>query len=169
MQQLNEDDVAVQLLQQDHDSLANSVRHLERSIQELKDAIASSGPDKDFTEAIQDNIVTIARYRAKMAVLREQIAKMQQGVDLVNRVALTNRSTRDDPDRMGSAAASTHNHASQDVEMEDQQNQLGRQQQQHEGSQHAVTTEPSASEDGASQRVSFPSGHQVQSSQGAWL
>ncbi len=43
------------------DEVSNALLHLQRSQEELKLALQESGPDPDFREAINDNIVTIAK------------------------------------------------------------------------------------------------------------
>lgn len=52
------------------DRLCNSLKHLERSNEELKaamqeDVLAGRRPDQDFKQALQENIVTIAKHRAR--------------------------------------------------------------------------------------------------------
>jgi septal ring factor EnvC (AmiA/AmiB activator) len=56
--------------------LENAVGHLVRSNTELKEAIArQEDEDGEFRSAIGENIVLIAKYRAKIARLKEEISK----------------------------------------------------------------------------------------------
>lgn len=61
------------LLEQERDRLKCALGHLERSVTELKAAVADSGPDPDYKEAITENITVIAKYRARVAALEEEI------------------------------------------------------------------------------------------------
>eukprot|EP00877_Chromochloris_zofingiensis_P005476 jgi/Chrzof1/1492/Cz10g09250.t1 len=63
-------------LELERDRLQNAVAHLERSNAELGEAIAETGPDREYKTAIEDNIVTIARYRAHIAALEEEIQRI---------------------------------------------------------------------------------------------
>lgn len=51
----------VSIVELEIDRLTNALAHLQRSNQELKDAIAEAGPDRDFRDAINENLVTIAK------------------------------------------------------------------------------------------------------------
>ncbi len=71
----------VEQLEGDKSKLENSVVHLQRSINELKDAIASEGDeDREFKKAIEENIVVIARYKAKIERLDQEIGDLKQGI-----------------------------------------------------------------------------------------
>ena len=61
--------------------LENSVGHLERSILELKEAISSEGDeDREFKKAIEENIVVIAKSRARIERLDKEIGELKQGI-----------------------------------------------------------------------------------------
>lgn len=61
--------------------LKNSVGHLERSIGELKEAISEHGDeDREFKKAIEENIVVIAKNRARIELLDEEIGELKQGI-----------------------------------------------------------------------------------------
>lgn len=49
--------------------MRNSLQHLERSNAELRKAIEENGPDPDFRQAINENIVVIAKRRARLEAL----------------------------------------------------------------------------------------------------
>ncbi|CAG9466715.1 unnamed protein product [Pedinophyceae sp. YPF-701] len=55
--------------------LSNSISHLERSIREIKQAIAEEGPCVEYKEAVGENIVLIAKQKAALAAIEEQIRK----------------------------------------------------------------------------------------------
>lgn len=59
--------------------LQHKVQHLLRSNDELRRCIAEAGPDREYKVAIEDNIVTIARFRARIASLEEQLRAMKRG------------------------------------------------------------------------------------------
>ncbi|KAH7619585.1 hypothetical protein Ndes2526B_g06563 [Nannochloris sp. 'desiccata'] len=68
-------------LEGDKFRLENSVVHLQRSISELKEAIASEGDeDREFKKAIEENIVVIARYKAKIERLDKEIEELKKGI-----------------------------------------------------------------------------------------
>lgn len=67
---------AQSLLEIDLDKLCNSLKHLERSNQELKQAL-QEGPDPDLQIAFNENIVVIAKQRAHIAALRDEIMKLR--------------------------------------------------------------------------------------------
>jgi hypothetical protein len=63
-------------LEIERDRLRNSVEHLERSNAELKEAIQSEGDaDGEYRRAIDENIVIIAKYRARRAQVDHEIAE----------------------------------------------------------------------------------------------
>jgi hypothetical protein len=71
-------------LEQERNRLANALAQLERSNAELRrelDAARDGGrpPDRDYKEALQDNLVVVARYRARVAALDEEIEKVTRG------------------------------------------------------------------------------------------
>lgn len=43
------------------DKLTNALAHLQRSIVELKEALAEAGQDLEYRDAINENLVTIAK------------------------------------------------------------------------------------------------------------
>jgi hypothetical protein len=57
--------------------LRNAIAHLEKSIAELKLALATEGPDPEYTQAINENIMVLAKQRARQATLEEEIAKVE--------------------------------------------------------------------------------------------
>ena len=70
--------------------LENAAEHLQRSIVELKEAIAEDGdPDREFKLAIEENIVVIAKYKARIERLDKEIANFKKGFqDLSGQVAI---------------------------------------------------------------------------------
>lgn len=61
--------------------LENAVGHLERSNTELKDAITrQEDDDGEFRLAVGENIVLIAKYRARIARLKEELSKSTSNV-----------------------------------------------------------------------------------------
>lgn len=71
--------VAASLLEIERDRLLGSISHLERSVDELKAAIAAEGPDQDYRDAINENVVVIAKYKARLAALEEEIQRVKSG------------------------------------------------------------------------------------------
>lgn len=70
--------------------LENAVAHLCRSNAELKEAIAAEGDsDRTFKEAIEENIVIIAKYRARIESLEKEIDNMRKGfINLGNQATI---------------------------------------------------------------------------------
>ncbi|DBA89500.1 TPA: hypothetical protein ACH3X1_004122 [Trebouxia sp. C0004] len=66
-------DQSVEVLEVERNRLQNSCRHLQRSNAELQTAIQDVGPDSDFEQAIEENILTIARQQAKVERLDREI------------------------------------------------------------------------------------------------
>jgi hypothetical protein len=71
-------------LEQERDRLANALAQLERSNGELRreldDQRARGVPlDRDFKDALQDNVVVVAKYRARVAALDEEIRRVKGG------------------------------------------------------------------------------------------
>lgn len=64
------------VLEVEVDRLANAVAHLQRSNAELKAALQEGGPDPEYKLAIEENIVTIAKHRARMEALKEEIKRV---------------------------------------------------------------------------------------------
>lgn len=62
-------------LEIERDRLQNAVLHLQRSNQELEDALKRDGPDADLRDAIGENIVIIARYKGQIERLNTEIRK----------------------------------------------------------------------------------------------
>lgn len=81
--------LALQVLEKDRDELTNAVAHLERSIRELRAEMAATGPDADYKEAINDNVVTVVRYRTRIASLQEEMVRVRRGVSTCGGVALS--------------------------------------------------------------------------------
>jgi hypothetical protein len=71
--------VAASLLEIERDRLLGSILHLERSVDELKAAIAEEGPDQNYRDAINENVVVIAKYKARVAALEDEILKVKSG------------------------------------------------------------------------------------------
>lgn len=58
--------------------LKHSNAALERSITELKQALATDGADLDYRQAIHENVVLLAKQRARVASLEAELARTQQ-------------------------------------------------------------------------------------------
>ena len=65
--------------------LQHAVVHLLRSNEQLRQAIAERGPDRDYQDAINENIVTIARHKARIASIKEQLHAMGAEVPVASR------------------------------------------------------------------------------------
>lgn len=63
-----------EVLVAERDRLLNSVFHLERTNREIKDLLQESGPDPELQVVVGENIVVIAKYKARIASLGEQIS-----------------------------------------------------------------------------------------------
>ncbi|KAG2438824.1 hypothetical protein HXX76_005365 [Chlamydomonas incerta] len=57
------------------DELKNAIQHLERSNWELKELLASD-PDPEYRQAIGENIVMVAKKRARVAALEEELRRI---------------------------------------------------------------------------------------------
>ena len=66
-------------LKDEIDRLENSVRHLERSNRELKEELEANGRDVDYQVAIGDNIVLLAKQKARIASLKEELVTLEGG------------------------------------------------------------------------------------------
>jgi ParB-like chromosome segregation protein Spo0J len=65
------------------------VSHLERSVAELRAALTHGEPDPDYRAALGENLVVIAKYRARIACLDEEIAQLKRGCTVgANSVAI---------------------------------------------------------------------------------
>lgn len=74
-------DVILQHLQEERARLQNAADHLQRSNAELKEAIAHEGdPDREYKMAIEENIVVIAKYKARIVSLEEEEAQLRRGM-----------------------------------------------------------------------------------------
>lgn len=62
-------------LEIEKERLQKAVYHLKRSNRELEDALVSEGPDREFRQAIGENIVIIARYQGEIERLDQEIRK----------------------------------------------------------------------------------------------
>lgn len=68
-------------LEMERERLSVSLEHLERSNAELKEAIQSEGDeDGEYRHAIGENIVVIAKYRARRAQVEHEIAEFTVAV-----------------------------------------------------------------------------------------
>jgi hypothetical protein len=65
------------LLREEVQKLEHRAHHLMRSCKELQDEMATCGKDPDFKMAIEENIVLIAKYRARIESLREEISSLE--------------------------------------------------------------------------------------------
>lgn len=66
--------LAASLLEIERDRLQLSNQHLERSVQELKQAMLED-PDPEYKAAISENLVVIAKQRARVASLEDEIRR----------------------------------------------------------------------------------------------
>mmetsp|Transcript_27617 Transcript_27617/g.49251 ORF Transcript_27617/g.49251 Transcript_27617/m.49251 type:complete len:129 (-) Transcript_27617:829-1215(-) len=67
---------ALDVVQEELSRLENAVRHLRRSNAEMKEELTSNGPDRELKEAIEENIVTIAKYVADIEGLKTQLREL---------------------------------------------------------------------------------------------
>lgn len=65
---------AASLLEIERDRLLCSLQHLERSVKELKEAFAED-PDQEYKAAISENLVVIAKQRARVQCLEDEIKR----------------------------------------------------------------------------------------------
>jgi len=78
---MDEDHIILRRSIEERMKLENSVKHLDRSIMELKKAIAEEGDaDREYKKAIEENIVVLARYRARISALDSAIEDMHAGI-----------------------------------------------------------------------------------------
>ncbi|DBA74905.1 TPA: hypothetical protein ACH3X2_009235 [Trebouxia sp. C0005] len=64
---------SVEVLEVERNRLQNSCKHLQRSNAELQAAIQDVGPDSDFEQAIEENMLTIARQQVRIDRLGQEI------------------------------------------------------------------------------------------------
>eukprot|EP00198_Chlamydomonas_reinhardtii_P003653 XP_001692989.1 predicted protein [Chlamydomonas reinhardtii] len=57
------------------DELKNAIKHLERSNRELQ-TLLEFDPDPEYRQAIGENIVTMAKKRARVAALEEELRRI---------------------------------------------------------------------------------------------
>lgn len=74
------------LLEIERDQLSNSVLHLQRSNVELKEAFQADH-DPEYKVALEENLVTIAKYKSRIASLEEKILEAK-GIIVAQPVAL---------------------------------------------------------------------------------
>ncbi|GLC46237.1 hypothetical protein PLESTB_001538500 [Pleodorina starrii] len=67
--------MALSVLKIEIDELKNSIQHLERSNRELKDLLQTD-PDPEYRIAIGENITTLAKKRARVAALEEELRRL---------------------------------------------------------------------------------------------
>ncbi|EFJ48118.1 hypothetical protein VOLCADRAFT_91371 [Volvox carteri f. nagariensis] len=67
--------MAAPVLKIEIDELTNSIQHLERSNRELKELLQTD-PDPEYRLAIGENITTIAKKRARVAALEEELRRL---------------------------------------------------------------------------------------------
>ncbi|KAF5836134.1 hypothetical protein DUNSADRAFT_6337 [Dunaliella salina] len=60
----------ISMLEVEIQRVCNQLQHLERSIDELKEAFKTD-PDPEYKSSIQENIVLVAKQRARLATLQE--------------------------------------------------------------------------------------------------
>jgi len=80
---------ASSLLEEEMAKLENAVAHLLRSNQEIKEELSEHGRDPELKTAMEENIVIIAKYRARIESLREEINKAKGDVGSTGVVSLT--------------------------------------------------------------------------------
>jgi hypothetical protein len=66
--------LAASLMEIERDRLLCSVQHLERSVKELKQAMAED-PDPEYKAAISEDLVVIAKQRARVQCLEDEIKR----------------------------------------------------------------------------------------------
>jgi hypothetical protein len=66
--------LAASLMEIERDRLLCSLQHLERSVKELKHALIED-PDPEYKTAISENLVVIAKQRARVASLEDEIKR----------------------------------------------------------------------------------------------
>lgn len=66
--------LAASLMEIERDRLLCSLQHLERSVKELKQAIAED-PDPEYKAAISEDLVVIAKQRARVQCLEDEIKR----------------------------------------------------------------------------------------------
>ncbi|KAG1679117.1 hypothetical protein FOA52_000472 [Chlamydomonas sp. UWO 241] len=64
-------------LKDEHGRLSNSLAHLERSNAELKAAFAADPSERVFKTALEENIMVIAKQRARIAALEEEVERLE--------------------------------------------------------------------------------------------
>jgi hypothetical protein len=57
--------------------ITHATAHLERSNAELREELALHGKDLDYKQAMEENIVIIARNRARIECLKEEISRIE--------------------------------------------------------------------------------------------
>ena len=68
-----------EVLREELERLQNSVHQLERSNKELEEEMKLHGRDRDYSEAVGENIVLLAKQKARIASLLEEISKAEGG------------------------------------------------------------------------------------------
>eukprot|EP00879_Flechtneria_rotunda_P012858 GHRR01013426.1.p1 GENE.GHRR01013426.1~~GHRR01013426.1.p1 ORF type:complete len:205 (+),score=84.22 GHRR01013426.1:412-1026(+) len=144
------DRLTASLLELEQDRLKGAVQHLERSVGELKQAIVETGPDQDYNDAINENVVVIAKYRARIAALNDEIKRATKGDISGSQLATTSvkeqhyrewqlwqQQQQRQPDGM---AASGTGEAAQQPQGRQQQQQAGSQQFQPMAVQESTTS-----------------------------
>ncbi|GMH33015.1 hypothetical protein BSKO_00849 [Bryopsis sp. KO-2023] len=59
----------------ERDRLLNAVTHLQRSNRDLQECLDESGNDPELRQALGENIVVIAKYKAKIEQIEQEIRK----------------------------------------------------------------------------------------------
>lgn len=67
-------------LKDEIDRLKNSVHHLERSNKELQAELLANGRDEDYQTAIGENIVLLAKQKARIVSLEEELSAVEGGM-----------------------------------------------------------------------------------------
>ena len=67
-------------LEQEKARLLNAVHHLERSNVELAEALSTTGPDKEFEDAVRENKRVVVEYQEKIYKLTVEIAGIRGDV-----------------------------------------------------------------------------------------
>ncbi|KAI9001054.1 hypothetical protein BD414DRAFT_473469 [Trametes punicea] len=72
--------LAVPIISEEITRLQNSLTHLQRTQDELRDALSTSPDDSDFTQAFEENEVVIGSQRERITILR--MVLVEKGVPM---------------------------------------------------------------------------------------
>lgn len=99
-------DTNVEGLAIERDRLLNAVDHLVRSNEEIKACLQETGHDPELRQAVGENIVVIAKYKAKIQKIQEELRKSQGPL---SHVLLPQTVTSDEPDLLEANTPSDFN------------------------------------------------------------